>query len=74
VAVLVEVYRHALYQAPRAGVEWGAPVHREAVVPHHQVADLPFMGIDELVARRGSLGRMTAFAPKEPFAKGAAYS
>src|SRR5579872_4758909 len=48
VAVLVEVHRHPLHQAPVARVERGAAVHGEAIVPHHQIADLPLMRVDEL--------------------------
>src|SRR5262249_59843998 len=42
-----------LYVAPPAPiVELGSPVHRAAIVPHHEIVDPPAMGIDELPLRR----------------------
>ena len=32
-------------------VEWAGAMHGLPIVPDHQVADLPFMGIDELALR-----------------------
>src|SRR5436305_9876264 len=52
-ALWVEMQRHSLHQPTRAGVKGGAAVHRESVVPQHEVADAPFMRIDEVVAGRG---------------------
>src|SRR5215218_7537426 len=48
--VAVEPHRHPLHQPPRARVERRAPVHRDAVVPQHEIADLPPVGVHEFVA------------------------
>ena len=41
-----------MHQAPRGGIEGIAPVQGAAVVPHHHVADAPFLAEDELRLRR----------------------
>ena len=49
----VQDHRAALHQAARGCVKRVSAVHREAVIPHHEVADAPVVGVDELVAGRG---------------------
>jgi len=48
---LVSLDLGAMHDAPRVGAEGVAPVQHREVVPHQEIADLPFMAHGELGLR-----------------------